>query len=168
MKPHSCQNTDYPVCFGLFRADIWSCHDCDDNRAEGTILTFVLDEDVSAVSAVSALYLKLLCLIYSHIFSNFFLKFSSWNLSEFRLHEHLIITPEITGTFWQGGSVQGANVSLSAVFISSHVSTVPLSVSQNILTQQHPTTRWLQIRGKAAPLVSECILFYLSTLGVAS
>lgn len=99
MKPHSLQNTGYPVCFGLFSADVWCCYDWDDNRTEGKlspILTFVLDEDISAVSTV---YLKLLCLLYSHISYNFFL-FSFWNLSGFWLHEHHLITPEITQTFW--------------------------------------------------------------------
>lgn len=167
MEPYLLQNTGYLVCVGLFSADIWCCHDYDDNRTEGKwspILTFVLDEDVSTVSTV---YLKLLCLMYSHIMYNFLL-FSSSNLSEYRLHEHHLITPEITRTFWQGRSVQGANVSLSAAFIYSHVSTAPLSVSQNISTQSHPATRWLQIRGNASQLVSQCVLLNLSTLGVAS
>lgn len=119
-KPHSLQNTGYPVCFGLFSADIWCCHDCDDNRTEGkwsSILTFVLDGDVSAVSHV---LLRWLCLIYSHIFYNFVL-FSSWNVFEFRLHEHRLITPEITQTFWQGGSVQGANCQLRSSPVMSQL-----------------------------------------------
>lgn len=93
------------------------------DRTEGKwspILTFVLDDDILAGSTV---YLKLFCLIYSIIFYSFF-RFSSWNLSEFRLHEHHWVTPEITRPFWQGGSVQGANISLSAAFISSHISTI--------------------------------------------
>lgn len=80
-----------------------------------------------------------------------------------------LITQVMTQTFWQGGSVQGRIVSLSAALFSCHVSTGPLSLSHNISAQRrHPAPRWVAITGNTATLVSECVLLYLRALGAAS
>ena len=69
-----------------------------------------------------------------------------------------LITQVMTQTFWQGGSVQGRIVSLSAALFSCHVSTGPLSLSHNISAQRrHPAPRWVAITGNTATLVSECV-----------